>query len=138
MNNIFYTSNIEHDTKENLHFRKVVWTGKHMQIVYMSLLPGQEIGIEIHNHVDQFFRIEEGQAKAIVSDESFELAEDSTLVIPAGSEHNIINTGDGILKLYTIYTPPNHLDRRIHPTKEDANNDIENEDFGHLQESNFS
>ncbi len=128
----FFTHDIEADTKNNDNFRKVIWTGTHMQLVYMAILSGGDIGEEVHNHVDQFFRIEAGEAKAIVGGEEFSLGEDSTLVVPAGSIHNIINTGTETLKLYTIYSPPNHIDQRVHSTRADADLDVEDEDFGHV------
>ncbi len=127
----YFTSNIETETLENVNFRKVVWTGSHMQLVLMSLLPGEDIGVEVHPHVDQFFRVEEGQGKALVNGEEFSLVEDSVLIVQAGAEHNITNTGEGNLKMYTIYTPPNHIDNRVHATKADAVADQEDEDFGH-------
>jgi len=127
----YFTSNIETETLENTNFRKVVWTGAHMQLVLMSLLPGEDIGVEVHPHVDQFFRVEEGQGKALVNGEEFSLVEDSVLIVQAGAEHNITNIGEGNLKMYTIYTPPNHIDNRVHATKADAMADQEDEDFGH-------
>ena len=127
----FFTQNIETDTLENPNFRKVVWTGGHMQLVLMSLLPGEDIGVEVHPNVDQFFRVEEGQGKATVNGEEFSLVEDSVLIVPAGAEHNITNTGEALIKMYTIYTPPNHIDGRIHVTKGDAIADIDDEEFGH-------
>lgn len=129
----YFTQNIETETLENANFRKVVWTGEHMQLVLMSLIAGEDIGIEVHPHVDQFFRVEQGEGKAIVNGEEFVLGEDSVLIVQAGAEHNIINTGAGVLKMYTIYTPPNHIDGRVHATKADAIADTEDEDFGHQQ-----
>lgn len=127
----YFTQNIETETLENTNFRKVVWTGEHMQLVLMSLLPGEDIGVEVHPHVDQFFRVEEGQGKATVNGQDMLLTEDSVLIVQAGAEHNIVNTGEGNLKMYTIYTPPNHINDRIHATKADAMADTEDEDFGH-------
>jgi mannose-6-phosphate isomerase-like protein (cupin superfamily) len=127
----YFTQNIETETLENTNFRKVIWTGEHMQLVLMSLLPHEDIGIEVHPHVDQFFRVEEGQGKATVNGVDIMLTEDSVLIVQAGAEHNIVNTGEGNLKMYTIYTPPNHIDNRIHVTKADAVADTEDEDFGH-------
>lgn len=127
----YFTQNIEKDTLENNNFRKVIWTGDHMQLVLMSLAPNEDIGAEIHPLVDQFFRVEQGQAKAVVAGEEIALTEDSVLIVPAGAEHNITNTGTDVLKIYTIYTPPNHIDGRVHPTKADAEADEEDEEFGH-------
>lgn len=126
-----YHANIEQDTLENTHFRKVEWTGAHMQVVLMSLLPGEDIGEEVHPHVDQFFRIEEGEGKAVVDGVEYELRDDFALVVPAGAAHNLFNTGEGTMKLYTIYTPANHIDGRVHATKADAEADEEDEAFGH-------
>jgi mannose-6-phosphate isomerase-like protein (cupin superfamily) len=110
---IFHT-NIENDTLENNNYRKVISTQSNMQIVLMSLKPKEEIGNEIHENIDQFFRVEKGKAKAIITDnktnevKEYELKDGSVLIIPKGTYHNIINIGDTELKLYTIYSPPNH------------------------------
>ena len=101
----------------------------------MSLRVGEEIGIETHNYVDQFFRIEQGTGVVMIDGESFEMHSDSAIVVPAGSEHDVINTGSVELKLYTIYTPANHIDGTVHVTKADAENDTSDEDFGHSQDS---
>lgn len=126
-----YNSNIEKDTLENNNFRRVVWTGAHMQVVLMTLNPGEEIGKEVHPHVDQFFRVESGFGTAVLGDKDYNLADGSALVVPSGLEHNIINSGSDPLKLYTIYTPPNHIEGRVHKTKADAEVDVEDENFGH-------
>ncbi|MCX7881412.1 MAG: cupin domain-containing protein [Patescibacteria group bacterium] len=117
-----YHSNIEKETLSNSYFRKVLFTGKYSQLVVMSLLPGEEIGNEIHNNVDQFFRVEQGKAKVIVNngEEEFEVKEDEVFIIPAGTWHNVVNTGEKELKLYTIYSPPNHPDGTIHKNKQEA------------------
>lgn len=117
-----YHSNIEKETLENNNFRKVLYTGKYSQLVVMSLKPGEEIGNEIHENVDQFFRIEKGEAKIIVNngEEEFIVKEDEVFIIPAGTWHNVINIGDKDLKLYTIYSPPNHPDGTVHQTKKEA------------------
>jgi mannose-6-phosphate isomerase-like protein (cupin superfamily) len=127
----YITQNIETETLANDNFRKVIWTGEHMQLVLMSLLAGEDIGVEVHPHVDQFFRVEAGQGTAIVNGEETLLGEDAVLIVPAGAEHNITNTGTDALKMYTIYTPANHIDGRIHATKADATADVEDEEFGH-------
>ena len=127
----YITQNIETETLANDNFRKVIWTGEHMQLVLMSLLAGEDIGVEVHPYVDQFFRVEAGQGTAIVNGEETLLGEDAVLIVPAGAEHNITNTGTDTLKMYTIYTPANHIDGRIHATKADAIADIEDEEFGH-------
>lgn len=116
-----YHSNIEKETLENSYFRKVLFTGKYSQLVVMSLKPGEEIGREIHETVDQFFRIEQGRAKIILDDkEEFEAAADEVFIVPAGTWHNVINVSEVDLKLYTIYSPPNHPDGTVHKTKQEA------------------
>lgn len=125
-----YNDNIERDTLENENFRKVIFTGKNSQLVLMSILPGEEIGEEVHN-VDQFFRFESGSGKAIVDGKEYLVEDGSAVLVPAGLKHNIVNTGSDPLKLYTVYAPANHIDGRIHATKADAVADEEDEDFGH-------
>jgi mannose-6-phosphate isomerase-like protein (cupin superfamily) len=115
-----YIDDIEEKTLENSNFRKVLFTGKHMQLVVMCLKPGEDIGEEVHDHVDQFFRIEEGEAKVIIDGKEDTVKEDMVAIVPAGALHNVINTGDADLKLYTIYTPPNHPDGTVHKDKEEA------------------
>ncbi len=115
-----YIDDIEEKTKQNSNFRKVLYTGKHMQLVVMSLKPGEDIGEEVHDTVDQFFRIEEGQATVVIDGEESILEEDMVAIVPAGSRHNVINTGDTDLKLYTIYSPANHPDGTVHVTREEA------------------
>jgi len=114
-----FVDNIEKLTKENNNFRKVLYTGRYSQLVLMSLAPGEEIGEEVHG-LDQFLRIEEGKGKAIVGALEYEIQDGTAIVVPAGTLHNVINTGDVPLKLYTIYSPPNHRDGVLHPTKNDA------------------
>lgn len=115
----FY-GNIEELTLANSFFRKVLYTGKHAQLVVMTLQPGEEIGTEIHPQVDQFFRFEAGRGRVIVDGQEQVVKADEVIIVPAGSEHNIINTGSEPLKLYTIYSPPNHPDGTIHKTKAEA------------------
>lgn len=115
-----YISNIVEKTLQNTNFRQVLYTGKYMQLVVMSLQPGEEIGAEVHPNVDQFFRIEEGIATVVIDGEEKIVVDDDVIVVPAGSYHNLINTGTGILKLYTIYSPPNHADGTVHVTKAEA------------------
>lgn len=114
-----YVKNLEKDTVENNYFRKVLNTTEKSQLVVMSLLPGEDIGEEVHD-VDQFIRLEEGEGKAVLNGEEFNIEDDWAIVVPAGARHNIINTGDKPMKLYTIYTPPEHQDGTIHETKADA------------------
>ncbi|PIV44944.1 MAG: cupin domain-containing protein [Candidatus Nealsonbacteria bacterium CG02_land_8_20_14_3_00_37_10] len=116
-----FITNIEKDTEGNEFFRKVIFTAKYSQLVLMSLKPGEEIGKEVHNNLDQFFRFEEGKGKVVIEKTEFPVEDGSAVVIPAGTEHNIINTSlQEPLKLYTIYSPPNHQDGTIHKTKEEA------------------
>jgi mannose-6-phosphate isomerase-like protein (cupin superfamily) len=122
-----FVDNIEKLTKENNNFRKVLYTGRYSQLVLMSLKPGEEIGEEVHG-LDQFLRIEEGRGKAIVGALEYDIEDGTAIVVPAGTLHNVINTGNVPLKLYTIYSPPNHRDRVVHPTKDDAMADEEHFD----------
>lgn len=116
-----YKANIEQETVNNQNFRKVLFTGGHMQLVVMSLLPGEEIGSELHHQVDQFFRVEQGEAKFVLDGEEFLVLEDEIFIVPAGSQHNVINTSSSnSLKLYTIYSPANHPPGTIHATKAEA------------------
>jgi mannose-6-phosphate isomerase-like protein (cupin superfamily) len=116
-----YIDNIEKLTLENENFRKVLYTGKHSQLVLMSLKPNEDIGLEVHPNVDQFFRIEKGQGKVIIDGVEHEISDGVAVIVPAGSEHNVINTSaTESLKLYTIYSPANHKDGTIHETKEIA------------------
>lgn len=114
-----YISNIEKDTIENNNFRKVIHTAKNSQLVVMSLNPGEEIGEEVHEG-DQFIRIEQGKGQAILDGAAHEVQDDFAVVVPAGERHNIINNMDGQMKLYTIYSPPEHKHNTIHKTKQDA------------------
>jgi mannose-6-phosphate isomerase-like protein (cupin superfamily) len=117
-----YFGPIEGQTLENGNFRKVLFTGTHTQLVVMSLPPGEEIGAEVHNDVDQFFRIEQGEAKFVLNDtEEHVLHDGDAAIVPAGTHHNVINTSrTEVLKLYTLYSPPNHPDGTIHKDKAEA------------------
>ncbi len=116
-----YTENIQKKTLENTNFREVLYTGAHMQLVVMSLKPLEDIGMEVHPNVDQFFRIEKGQAKVIMNGEEAILTDDMVAIVPAGVQHNVINTSNTEdLKLYTIYAPANHPEGTIHATRADA------------------
>ncbi len=116
-----FKSNIEKDTLENTNFRKVLYTGKHLQLVLMSLKVGEDIGAEIHENNDQFFRFESGTGKVIIDGHEYEVKDGDVLVVPAGAKHNIINTDSTTeLKMYTIYGPPNHQDKIIKATREEA------------------
>jgi mannose-6-phosphate isomerase-like protein (cupin superfamily) len=119
----FFT-NIEKETLENQNFRKVLYTAKHSQLVLMSLKPGEEIGMEVHPDNDQFFRFERGQGKCIIDGNEYEIKDGVAIVVPAGAQHNVINTSETEeLKLYTIYSPPHHKDGIIRATKEEAEAD---------------
>ncbi len=113
---------IEKETTENGYFRKVLFTGKHLQLVVMCLQGGEEIGNEVHPDVDQFFRIEQGEARFVLNNAEEHLARDGdAVVVPAGTWHNVINnTRTAPLKLYTVYTPPQHPDGTVHKDKAEA------------------
>jgi mannose-6-phosphate isomerase-like protein (cupin superfamily) len=116
-----FHSNIEKSTLDNENFRKVLYTGKHSQLVLMSLKPKEEIGMEVHPDNDQFFRFEEGQGKCIIDGNEYEVKDGSAIVVPAGANHNIINISETeSLKLYTIYSPAHHKDGIIRASKEEA------------------
>ena len=116
-----FNANIEKDTLENNNFRKVLYTGKHSQLVLMSLAPKEEIGMETHADNDQFFRFEKGQGKCIIDGNEYDVSDGSAIVVPAGAEHNIINvSATEELKLYTIYSPAHHQDRVVRATKAEA------------------
>lgn len=121
-NSSFDVRNIEDETKNNDNFRKVLFTGKNIQLVLMSLNPNEEIGNEVHNDTDQFFRIDEGEGKVIINnDEEINIKDGSSIIIGMGVYHNIINTSSTKkLKLYSLYTPPHHPEGTIHKTKQDA------------------
>jgi mannose-6-phosphate isomerase-like protein (cupin superfamily) len=116
-----FTTNMEKDALENGNYRKVLYTGEHMQLVLMSLKPGEEIGEETHLKSDQFFRFESGTGKCLVNGREYNVKAGDVVLVPAGSRHNVINTdASNELKLYTIYALPNHKDGIIKATKEDA------------------
>jgi mannose-6-phosphate isomerase-like protein (cupin superfamily) len=113
--------NIEEATLKNSNFRKVLYTSKYSQLVLMSLKPKEEIGMEVHKENDQFFRFEKGQGKCIIDGNEYELSDGVAIVVPAGTQHNIINTSETEeLKLYTIYSPAHHKDGIVRATKEEA------------------
>jgi mannose-6-phosphate isomerase-like protein (cupin superfamily) len=116
-----YSINIEDKTLDNENFREVLYTGPHSQLVVMTLKPGEEIGLETHDDRDQFIRVEEGEGVAILGGQEYELEDGTAVVIPAGTEHNVINTSDDEkLRLYTVYSPAEHPDGTIHRTKAEA------------------
>jgi mannose-6-phosphate isomerase-like protein (cupin superfamily) len=115
-----FVEDIEEMTEENSEFRHVLYTGKHLQLVVMALKPGQEIGEEIHSNRDQFFRIEKGKGEIEIDGNARKIKADDAIVVPAGARHNLVNTGSKMLKLYTLYGPPNHVDHLIQKTKAEA------------------
>lgn len=115
-----YIINIEEKTLRNNYFREVLFTTKKSQLVVMSLKPGEEIGAEVHPEHDQFIKVESGKGKTVMNGEENEISEGYAIVIPAGTQHNIINTSEIEMKLYTVYTPPEHKHGTIHKTKEEA------------------
>jgi len=116
-----FKSNIEKDTLRNSDFRRVLYTGKHSQLVLMNLKPGEEIGEEVHKNVDQFFRFEKGEGIVSIDSVKHKVADGNAIIVPAGAKHNVTNTSKKAeLKLYTIYSPPEHQDGTIRKTKADS------------------
>lgn len=116
-----YYTPIEKETLTNENFRQVLFTGKNMQLVLMTLQPQEEIGLETHDGHDQFFRFEAGFGKVVINDDEYEVKDGDAVIVPAGAQHNVINTSETeTLKLYTIYAPPEHADGTVHLTKADA------------------
>lgn len=123
-----FVTNIEKITLANENYRTTLWTGKHLQLTLMTIQPGHDIGLEVHPDHDQFLRIEEGQATTYIGDTKTELQNwqagvSDAVFVPAGKWHNLVNTGDQPLKLYSIYSPVEHAHGTVHVTKEDADND---------------
>jgi len=115
-----FIANIEDRTEENKDFRHVLYTGPHMQLVLMALKPGEEIGQELHESVDQFFRVEKGKGEVWIDGKTTKIESDMAIIVPAGARHNIRNTGDKPLKLYTLYAPPQHADGTVQATRAEA------------------
>ena len=115
-----FVGNIEGLTERNDDFRRVLYTGHHLQLVLMSLRPGEAIGEEVHDDRDQFFRIEKGSADIVIDGKRHRVSEDEAVVVPAGARHDVINAGGDALKLYTLYGPPEHRDGVVHARKPDA------------------
>lgn len=133
-----WVAGIEKATKHNGNFRTVLFTGSHTQLTVMRLRPGEDIGLEAHPHLDQFLRIEQGSGRVELGrtkdtiDETHDISDDWAVIVPAGVWHNVINTGAGDLKLYSLYSPPEHPDGTIHGTKADAEAaEAEHADGGH-------
>ena len=123
-----FVEDIEDRTEQNTDFRRVLYTGKYLQLVLMSLKPGEEIGEEVHDDRDQFFRVEAGKGEVSIDGTRTNIEEDMAIVVPAGARHNVRNTGDAPLKLYTIYGPPEHVDKTVHVTKAEADSSHEHFD----------
>ena len=115
-----YHDDIEQQTKGNSDFRRVLYTGKHLQLVLMALNPGEEIGAEVHSKNDQFFRVDSGSGVVTIDGKDSKISDGYAVVVPAGARHNIKNDGTEPLKLYTVYGPPDHKDKTVHKTKADA------------------
>ena len=116
-----FNSNIEQDTLHNTNFRKVIYTGKHSQLVLMSLKPKEEIGLETHPENDQFLRFEGGDGKVVIDDNEYSVKDGDAVIVPAGAKHNVVNISDSeALKIYTIYSPPHHKDGIVQATKQQA------------------
>lgn len=115
-----FVEDIEAMTEKNLDFRRVIYTGRKLQLVLMSLAPGEDIGEEVHPDHDQFFRVEKGKGEVWIDGRRTEIRDDFAIVIPAGARHNLRNTGSGPMKLYTLYGPPVHEDRTVHLSRADA------------------
>jgi mannose-6-phosphate isomerase-like protein (cupin superfamily) len=116
-----YVTDIEKETTKNTDFRRVLYTAKHSQLVLMSLKPGEEIGEETHDHLDQFFRFEAGEGKVIIDGKEHKVKDGSAVIVPAGARHNVVNTSKRAnLRLYTIYSPPEHQDGVVRHTKKEA------------------
>jgi mannose-6-phosphate isomerase-like protein (cupin superfamily) len=122
-----YVDNIEQVTVANDEFRRVLYTGKNLQLVLMTLQPGEEIGEEVHEDRDQFFRIEEGSGEVRIDGKANPVEDDFAVIVPAGASHNVVNTGDAPLRLYTIYGPPEHKDGTVHKDKGQAERDHDND-----------
>lgn len=115
-----FIADIEDLTEENSNFRRVIYTGKNLQLVLMTLQPKEEIGAEVHEDRDQFFRIESGEGEIVIDGKASKVESDFGIIVPAGAKHNLINTGSKPLQLYTLYGPPEHRDQIVHETKADA------------------
>ena len=122
-----YVDDIEQATLANADFRRVLYTGKNLQLVLMTLPPGCDIGEEVHDDRDQFFRIEEGEGEIRIDGVANKVEDDFAVIVPAGARHNVINSGDAPLKLYTIYGPPEHKDGVVHRDKAQAERDHDND-----------
>lgn len=125
-----YVDDIEKATLDNEDFRRVLYTGQHLQLVLMTLPPGCDIGSEVHDDRDQFFRIEKGEGEIHIDGVANKVEDDFAVIVPAGARHNVVNTGAEPLKLYTLYGPPEHKEGIVHKTKEEADASHEHWDGG--------
>lgn len=123
-----FVEDIETITESNKDFRRVLYTSSHLQLVVMSLKAGEEIGEETHEDIDQFFRVEKGKGEVIIDGERHKIRADDAIIVPAGAQHNVINTGNKRLKLYTLYGPPAHRDGIVRKTREEAEQNEEHFD----------
>ncbi len=126
-----HQSNVIIETKQNGYFRRVVFTGQKSQLVVMAIPPGGEIGEEVHPNVEQTLFFLSGSGKAVLDGKESDVSAGDVVVVTPGTRHNFLNTGDEFWKIYTIYAPPNHIDGRVHKTKDDADKDAADEEFGH-------
>ena len=124
-----YSDNIEELTLQNTDFRRVLYTGKNLQLVLMTLKPGEEIGEEVHEDKDQFFRFESGTGEVRINDKPNPVEDGMAVIVPAGAKHNVVNTGDEPLTMYTLYGPPDHKDKTVHTTKAQAEKDHDNDEY---------
>lgn len=124
-----FIGDIEKLTEENEDFRRVLYTGKNLQLVLMSIPVGGEIGEEVHEAIDQFIRVEEGEGEVIIDGKRSPIEDDVAVVVPAGARHNVVNTGDEALKLYTLYGPPEHREGTVHRSREEAEANHERDHF---------
>ncbi len=124
-----YRDNIEELTLNNTDFRRVLYTGKNLQLVLMTLQPGEEIGAEVHDDKDQFFRFESGTGEVLINDKSNPVEDGIAVIVPAGAKHNVRNIGDDLLTMYTLYGPPDHKDKTVHKTKDQAEADEEQDEY---------
>lgn len=115
-----FVADIEELTEKNSDFRRVLYTGKNLQLVLMAIQPGEDIGEEVHDDRDQFFRVEQGKGEVLIDGNRTAVESDDAIIVPAGARHNVVNTGSGPLRLYTLYAPPEHRDGTVHATKADA------------------
>ncbi len=123
-----FIGDIEDLAEKNSNFRRVLYTGKNLQLVLMTLKPGEEIGEEVHDDGDQFFRVEEGEGEVLIDGKRTPIKDDDAVLIPAGARHNLVNTGTKTLHVYTLYGPPEHVDGTVHATKSDADKSSEHFD----------